>query len=213
MLISEFSPYVTTLRKKCSEIPSDADAGIGYVYIDHDCGVSMKVEFLCIHNDLQLGEDASFSLNDHVSLRFRYNSLKVLNLTPLTREYMYRFNLPDVPEWIRCYETPDLKTIRDFEWLDPFRAHGFFDDVMAILPGKGENVPEFVWVRLSQYIPETDRFLCTLLNEPFRDYGIHRNDTLEVQVMRNLGGISLIVIPFRVRCDERTDNNISCNPE
>lgn len=64
---------------------------------------------------------------------------------------------------------------------------------MAILPGKDKEVPEIVWVRLFRYVPDINRFQGILLNEPFRDYGIHRNDTVDVQTVGKPGGMNLIV--------------------
>ena len=52
---------------------------------------------------------------------------------------------------------------------------------MAILPHEGEQVPEFVWVRLNSYSPETNRFKGVLLNQLFHESGIHRNDIIEVE--------------------------------
>jgi hypothetical protein len=66
---------------------------------------------------------------------------------------------------------------------------------MTILPGIEQDVPELVWVRLEKYLPDIDRFQGTLLNEPFRDYGIHRHDLLEVLPVRGPGGVQLVVLP------------------
>jgi hypothetical protein len=151
-----------------------------------------------MQDDLQLGGDASARLEELVSLRLRYSAMKTLNMRKLSGEEVKRLGLPATPEWLKLYNPPDLKEIRDLEWLDPFRAHGFFDDVMATLPGIGGDVPELIWVRLVRYIGNPDWFHGVLLNEPFRDYGVHRNDTIEVRVARNPGGISLVAVPCRV---------------
>ncbi|WP_321508193.1 hypothetical protein [uncultured Methanoregula sp.] len=193
VLVRNFGQYAPGLHQKCAGIPKDAESAVGYIYIDHDTGISMKIEGILSNNGHDLKKNTLVSLEDVVSLRFRYSSLKSMDLTPLSGEQVQHLGLPQMPGWARLYETPDLAFIRSFGWLDPLRAHGFFDDVMAVLPAKKGDVPEFIWVRLSRYIPKTDRFSAILLNEPFRDYGIHRSDSLEVQVARNRGGISLIV--------------------
>jgi hypothetical protein len=195
VLVSDFGSYVKTLKMKVGGIPEDADTGIGYVYIDHDAGISMAMEYLGKKNGEELPGTSLVWLDNLVSLRFRYSSLKLLNLKQLTREEITRLELPEIPDRIRFYETPDIRTIRELEWLDPFRAKGFFDDVMAVLPRIGENVPELIWVRLMRYDVTADRFLGTLLNEPFRDYGIHRGDTLEIQTIRDPRGIQLAALP------------------
>lgn len=198
VLVSDFGSYVKTLNAKVSGIPEEADTGIGYIYIDHDCGISMVMEYIGTRNGEELSRTSLVSLDNLVSLRFRYSSLESLNLKHLTHEEADRLELPAIPDRIRFYSTPDLKTIRELEWLDPFRAKGFFDDVMTVLPRIGENVPEIIWVRLIRYEGATDRFLGTLLNEPFRDYGIHKGDTLEIQTIRDPRGIQLVAIPRKV---------------
>lgn len=204
VLVSDFGSYVKTLKTKVGGIFGDADTGIGYVYIDHDAGISMVMEYLGTKNGEELSRTSLVGLDNLVSLRFRYSSLKLLNLKQLPREEVTRLELPAIPDRIRFYETPDLRTIRELEWLDPFRAKGFFDDVMTVLPRIGENVPELIWVRLMRYDVAADRFLGTLLNEPFRDYGIHQGDTLEVQTIRGPPGIQLAALPRKVNLNGGT---------
>jgi hypothetical protein len=193
--VADFGAYIGSLRERFEEIPKDLDSGIGYVYVDHDAGISLKIEQLYRHGPPEEGTPAMVPLDRLVSLRLRYSALKLLDLEPLTAEEVRGLGLPAMPGWVHTYEPADQKTIRGLAWLDPFRAHGFFDDVMTILPGIGGNVPELVWVRLEKYLPETDRFQGILLNEPFRDYGIHRNDLLEIHPARGPGGVQLVLLP------------------
>ncbi|MFA4876453.1 MAG: hypothetical protein WC586_03495 [Methanoregula sp.] len=197
VLASNFRQYLPALRQKCPGIPEDAGAAVGYIYIDHDCGISLKIEAL-LKDDPPGQEPALLLLEDIASIRFRYGSVQALDPSPLAPERVRLLGLPPAPAWVGLYENPDLRVIRELEWLDPFRARGFFDDVMATLPALPGDVPEYIWVRLSRYIPETDRFRGTLLNEPFRDRGIHRGDLVEITVERKPAGISLGVIPARV---------------
>ena len=198
VLVRDFAPYILALREKFPEIPAEANAGIGYVYIDHDAGISMKVECLCTIRSRTDPIAAILLLEDIASLKLRYSALKNLTLFQFTLGQIQDLGISPVPDWLKFYETPDITLIRGLAWLDPFRAHGFFDDVMAVLPKKDGNVPELIWVRLQRYFDDTDRFSGTLLNEPFRDHRIHRNDTIEVQVARNPDGITLVAIPDRV---------------
>jgi hypothetical protein len=63
-----------------------------------------------------------------------------------------------------------------------------------------------------RYFSDTDRFLGSLLNEPFRDHVIHRNDTLEVRVARNHNGITLVAVPCRVSGGSGSDSSSPENP-
>ncbi len=207
VLVQDFAPYILALREKFPEIPAEANAGIGYVYIDHDAGISLKVECLCTIRSLKDPIAAVLLLEDIASLKLRYSALKNLTLYQFTLGQIQDLGISPVPDWLKFYETPDLTLIRGLAWLDPFRAHGFFDDVMAVLPLKDGNVPELIWVRLQQYFDDTDRFHGTMLNEPFRNHGIHRNDIIEVQVARNPDGITLVVIPASVSFEKALPGN------
>ena len=201
VFVSDFRPYSEALHKKVDEIPSTADSAVGYIYIDHEAGISLKIEYLC-RNLVSLGnEESLIPLEKLISLRFRYNTLKTVSLKLLSIESIQRLGLAPAPDWVRHYDSPDLRIIREFTWLDPFRAPGFFDDVMAILPGKDKEVPEIVWVRLFRHFPDTNWFKGILLNEPFRDYGIHRNDIINVQTVGKPGEMSLIAS----RCENDPD--------
>jgi hypothetical protein len=143
------------------------------------------------------------ALEEIVSLRLRYSALKTLDLKPLDKEQVQCLGLPEVPEWAAPYDPPDLKVIRSFEWLDPFRAKGFFDDVVVILPGTGGDVPELIWVRLERYLEDTGRFRGILLNEPFRDYGIHRHDPIGVRPLEVHDGMRLVAVPWKETGEKR----------
>lgn len=208
VLVSDFLPYSEALHKKIDEIPGGADSAVGYIYIDHEAGISLKIEHLCRNQSAPRNEESLISLENLASLRFRYNTLTILSLKLLSSECIQRLGLAPAPEWVRHYNSPDLRIIREFTWLDPFRVPGFFDDVMAILPGKDKDVPEIVWVRLFRYYPDTNWFKGILLNEPFRDYGIHRNDIINVQTVGKPGEMSLIASRCEIDPDFTTEKRL-----
>jgi len=181
VLVSDFLQYLVPLREKFPEISTNMESAVGYVYNDPDCGISMKIECLCTVGSPSDMISSFQLLGDIFSLKFRYSSMKLLNISRLSDEQITSLGFPAVPDWLEFYETPDLRVIRGLEWLDPLRASGFFNDVMVILPHEGEQVPEFVWVRLKAHLPETNRFRGVLLNQPFHEAGIHRNDIIEVE--------------------------------
>ena len=84
VLVSDFRPYSEALHKKIGEIPGTAESAIGYIYIDHEAGISLKIEHLC-RNQSSSGTEASLiSLENLASLRFRYNTLTKLSLKLLS---------------------------------------------------------------------------------------------------------------------------------
>ena len=181
VLVSDFLQYLVPLREKFPEISTSMESAVGYVYNDPDCGISTKIECLCTLGSPSDMISSFQLLGDIFSLKFRYSSMKLLNISRLSDEQITSLGFSPVPDWLEFYETPDLRIIRGLEWLDPIRAPGFFNDVMVILPHEGEQVPEFVWVRLKAHLPETNRFKGVLLNEPFHESGIHRNDIIDVE--------------------------------
>ena len=181
VLVSDFLQYLVPLREKFPEISTSLESAVGYVYNDPDCGISMKIECLCTVGSPSDMISSFQLLGDIFSLKFRYSSMKMLNISRLSDEQNTSLGFPPVPNWLEFYETPDIRIIRGLQWLDPLRAPGFFNDVMVIIPHEGEQVPEFVWVRLKTHLPETNRFTGLLLNEPFHESGIHRNDIIEVE--------------------------------
>ena len=202
VFISDFQPYSRVLHERINTISSTADAALGYIYIDHEAGISLKIEHLCRNQSSAETKESLIPLENLVSLRFRYSTIKILSLKLHSTECKQHLGLAPVPEWVKYYDSPDLRIIREFTWLDPFRAPGFFDDVMVTLPGTGEQVPELIWVRLSRFFPDTNRFQGMLLNEPFRDFGIHRNDTVDVRPVGKPGKMSLIAS----RCENDPDS-------
>lgn len=193
-VIHNFTAYSKAIREKYPVFPAEADAGIGFIYVDYHCGISLKIEYVASnpHEGAVLRQEDL--KNPGVSLTFRYIVLKDLMVEPMKPEQREVLGLPPAPAWHSLYEPADLAVVREFTWLDPFRAPGFFDDVMATLPRKEGHVPELIWVRLSRFMPGKNRFSAILLNEPFRDYGVHRNDPVEIQVVTGTDGTRTLAI-------------------
>ena len=178
---------------------------LGYVYVDHDAGISLKVEGLFrpeTEPDPEI-ETISKFVRDSVSLKFRYDVIRLLDLHVLHDEERNRLSLPDSPDWLRFYESPELNDVRRNVSLDRCRAEGFFDDVFAIIPSKGifstrsedetGHNPEIVWVRLESYSDEEDLFRGILLNQPNQDSGMNKNDVVTLSPIQSKGEMVLLV--------------------
>jgi hypothetical protein len=186
--------------QKAKDIPL-----LGYIYVDHDAGISLKVEGLYAGEN-ERSEDVekiSAFLRDSVSLKFRYDLVKLLDLRILSPDERDGVSLPDQPDWLHFYGSPELNAIRENQSIDPLRADGYFDDVQAILPpmevrstDSDESagfVPEIIWVRLESYSDSDDRFKGVLLNQPFHESGVNKNDMVTLTPMRSNGTTMLIV--------------------
>jgi len=158
---------------------------LGYVYIDHDAGISLKVEGFYLSSpepDPKI-ETISKFVRDSVSLKFRFDVIRMLDIHILDEHERNRLSLPVSPDWLQFYESPELNVVRNNASLDRYRAEGFFDDVFAIIPSKGilfnegaGDTPEIVWVRLESYSDREDLFKGILLNQPNQGSGLNKND-------------------------------------
>ena len=186
--------------QKAKDIPL-----LGYIYIDHDAGISLKVEGL-FPGDNERSEDIdtiSAFLRNSVSLKFRYDIVKLLDLRVLTKDERDSVSQPDQPDWLHFYGNPELNITRDKLSIDHLRADGYFDDVQAILspravisPESDESagfVPEIIWVRLESYSDSDDLYKGVLLNQPFHESGVNKNDMVTLIPMRSNGTTMLIV--------------------
>ena len=175
---------------------------LGYVYVDHDAGISLKVEGLCLLERVPESEMETISrfIRDSVSLKFRFDVIRLLDLHSLDENERNILSLPVSPDWLQFYESPELNVVRNNESLDRCRAEGFFDDVFAIIPSKGilndeeaGNTPEIVWVRLESYSDRDDVFKGILLNQPNQGSGLNKNDDVMLFPLKFNGEMMLQV--------------------
>jgi len=178
---------------------------VGYIYVDHDAGISLKVEGLYLTESEPTAEMEAISrfVRESIGLKFRYDVIKLLDLHILNEDERTRHSLPDHPDWLRFYEDDGMKSTRECSAIDHLRAEGFFDDVHAILPttvifdlrsDKPVTLkPEIIWVRLKEYSETTKQFRGILLNQPYQEFGVKKNDTVSLMPMKMNGDMMLIV--------------------
>ncbi len=178
---------------------------LGYVYVDHDAGISLKVEGLSFDEGEPAPEMESVSrfIRDSVSLKFRFAVIQMLDLTILDKDERNRLSLAEHPDWLQFYESPELKATRNCSAIDNLRAEGYFDDVHAILPAtiiidvQSDKpitlTPEIVWVRLKDYSEATKQFSGILLNQPHQEFGVKKNDVVSLMPMKINGDVMLVI--------------------
>jgi hypothetical protein len=178
---------------------------LGYVYVDHEAGISLKVEGLFFQESEQAAEMKKISefIRDSVSLKFRYDVIQLLDLHILNDDERERLSLPDHPDWLQFYESPELNITREDASIDHLRAEGFFDDVQAVIPPKviihtgSDNptlfAPEFVWIRLASYSDVDKQFKGFLLNQPHQEFGMNKGEMVLLSPMKSDGNLLLIV--------------------
>ncbi len=178
-VIAENNRYIDSLINMCDLKHFNSNSFIGYIYIDHMIGISLRVHVLCrigsnekpliVTNMLDIGRD--FIL--------RYGTFD--NVSLLSQEQIDDLSLPAEPDWLVHYEPFKYSDIRERVELDQFRAPGYFDDVSVILISKNnEYTPEVVWVRLDEMMKGGVVFQGQLLNEPNADFGVHIGEIIPV---------------------------------
>lgn len=178
---------------------------LGYVYVDHDAGISLKVEGLYLPEKVPESEIEKISrfIRDSVSLKFRFDVIRMLDFHILDDNERDHRSLPTSPDWLKFYESPELKAMRDCEAIDHLRAEGFFDDVSAIIvhsdttgihsDSSDTPKPEIVWVRLLEYSSQDRQFRGMLLNQPFHEIGIRKNDLISLK-LHDFNNSSFLVV-------------------
>jgi hypothetical protein len=102
-----------------------------------------------------------------------------MKIEQLSQDQIKSLSLLEKPEWLKFYDEPDLERTRQLEFLHPFRAPGFPDDIRVLLPTVKGKREEVVWTRIEPYRVD-GVFVCTLLNQPNQDFKINLLDRIEV---------------------------------
>lgn len=172
----------------------DVNGGIGYFYVDHHEGISLRIHALCRFQPGTLPEIV-INFEDHgEDLLLRYDEIGPFTL--LSNEDANNLSLLEEQRWYIYYESESLRTIRNRVDLDTFRATGYLDDVYVVLASQiPDHIPEVVWVRLKEMSDEGTTFRGILLNEPDADFGVHEGDMLTVHLVEDQDGRSLRAEP------------------
>ena len=170
--------------------PSDATGAVGFVYVDSLCGITFNVEAWS-KTDGNSFQIISRLGDTGLMLLLRYDIFAKYGKRLLTPSEQASFDLPTYPDWLSVYYEGEetMRALRALPLLDPFRAHGYPDDIEcrlsdeAGLQAKGE---EWVWVKVCQQ--EGDGlFIGKLLNEPHLDFGVHAGEMVYVDVSERKG--------------------------
>lgn len=167
---------------------AETDTGIvAYGFIDDTAGLSfIPLGFACL-------ADKSIKVRDiDEFLIIRSGALTDYSYLSLSDLDMDVSRFDDKIRFIRdSYDNQDREIIRGITELDKFRHEEYPDDLSVIMVREGLN-PEQVWVRSNQI---TDQgIFCELLNEPYKDYGVHAGEIIQVSVYQYDDGEMLIAM-------------------
>ena len=186
-----------------SELTSDRkhEGFIVYVYVDNEQGLSAQPLCLASFENESISMDPLPASNDLLVFRFREtagtsttriddeSSIVVANLCG-DYEYLSMAEFDNFEEeygefadlMIEQYEEPfpDKQVLRNIVDLDSFR-HDYHVDSFSVLLLRSDSADmEGVWVEGERYDLDANIIYGILLNEPFKDFGVHQGEEIEV---------------------------------
>lgn len=176
-----------------------ANAVICYGYVDKQAGLTFEV--LCLASYVN-GDYTIVNENKTVSMKVRAETYKDIEVFPIKNAAILRRfekRIQIIEEGYYSHDTAE--EARKVTCIDSFRHPFFPDDVQALL-ATPELKPESIWVRLAQYIGNTngiEAFTGTLLNEPYEQkFGISCGDEVFIAVVDENNEKICFVVPKSV---------------
>jgi hypothetical protein len=175
---------------------------VGFVYIDHECGVSMRVEFFCSLTWTGSVRDRDGPHDNDSMILVRGDLIRQLKVRRLSKRQVAKLGLADPPDWLDVYSRDDLNEFRFNQQLHPIRAPDFPDDVRAFLLDAATGAWELVWVRIER-VATDGMYEGVLLNQPSAEYGLKIGSGVTVMV-KKLGSALLSVCVGKLDVGSRT---------
>lgn len=153
----------------------------GFIYIDHECGLTLDVIKVFNGKD---GKISSFANLREVGLRTltRYESFSNYEFKILTEKQVKEYSLPEQNKIIEIYSSIEYEKMRAREGLDPFRSDAYPDDIQVLLFSINDLQPEQVWCRMESMTEEENYniYNCKLLNQPYQNFKVNVSEMVEV---------------------------------
>ena len=165
-----------------------SDAILCYCYIDEECGISF--EYLADY--ITDNEKVFNNLKKDTMYKIRFENVK-------DDEYLiYKKDKTEIEDIdtkidmiVEGYDKNEgTKELRTYPIFDHLRVKGYPDDCELYLVKEGLNT-EKLFVKL--YKTEENRTFGKLLNEPFQNFGVHRNDIIEIFTVKYQSGEIILV--------------------
>ncbi len=176
---------VTKLDKKYLKDYNLVEPITGILYIDKECGVTLKV----------LGDDRKTLKN--IAYIIRIDKIKDAEFKIIKGK---KEELEELEKIIANYYDEKFNMLLKDSLLDKFRDKVFINDVKCILATK--KGLEQVWARLIAKTNQKDIYIGELLNEPYdKESGYHIKDKVMLVYYQN-DGIKELVINNKVNIIE-----------
>lgn len=160
------------LRKALSGF--EGDNVFGYVYIDHNAGLTLEVvKIFTLENDKVIYQESPPDKQTRVICRLDA-IISSSETHILSAEDVNNLQL-ELPYSLDSYQRNDLEEFRNTEEFHPFRGEGYPDDIQVLFPPIGKLKPELIWGRVKKY--ENGKITFQLLNEPHQNFGLNIHNT------------------------------------
>lgn len=172
------------ISRLCPNTPVKGNGILTYCYIDYQAG--MTFELLGMVNYEESGILNICYECDHTS-KIRSGFLIDYEVTICKSDVIEQFNSDYLKSIIplinKDYKADkNVENTREIEELDNCRNSEYPDDVLVYFIMKGKQT-EGVWLRCEGLI--SSGIVGMLLNEPDQDFGVHINDSIKFQVVKN----------------------------
>ena len=170
----------------------DCNALLCMGYVDYEAGLTYEV--LAVANFCDGDYSVEWETKD-VGMKIRAGATEGKIIMPIENKVLmnkFRFKIDLLETY---YGDKVFLKCREIKEIDEFRHPDFPDDVLLILAKEG-NKPEKIWGRIVSFVGDDGkmiRFNVRLLNEPFVDFGVHFNDTIECVSLLNSENKRLLV--------------------
>lgn len=152
---------------------------VGYSYIDHDEGISMRILGNIKYENKSLVLDKK-EIDDRLDI-IRYSEMEKLNVREIEPDILRKIKyIDDVEEEMdKYYENNTVLSLRKEHILDECRDPLNPDDVQFLIVSKLYPNGEIIWGKLED--KDEDKYIAKIIVEPNQDYGIKENDMVELK--------------------------------
>ena len=165
---------------------------VGYSYIDHEDGLSMRILGNVKFEDKVLMLDKKL-IDERIDI-IRLSEIKKLDIREIESDILRKIKyIDDVEEEMdKYYDNPSIIALRKENILDNFRDPFNPDDIQFLVISREYPNGEIIWGKLED--KEEDKYIAKVIVEPNQDYGIKLDDMVELKYVEREAYTGLVFI-------------------
>ena len=180
IIVIKDKTIIERMDKKPLDI--DSDSILTYCYIDNQAGITFA--YLCAYNINNKKKFVEFDKIAKIITILRYDSVTDFEIEIINSNHTGEKILDDYIESIDKHynNNENIKEFRKYIDIDHLRAREFPDDIRVIVIKEGFQSEE-MYVKL--WKKENNKIFGKLLNEPFQSLGVHLDDIIELNFLKD----------------------------